>query len=784
MGKFGTGQAIRRTEDQRFLTGTGRYTDDISMEDQAFLYLIRSPYAHGRISHLDIDAARQAAGVLAVYTGADLKRAGVRDVPGANMPASSLSPARDALQQPPLARDRVRYVGEPVVAVIAESIAAAKDAEELVEFDVEEFDTSVTPQQSLRDGATRIHDHIEDNSYGHLEYGDRAATDAVFNGAARSISIEIINNRLAPTALEPRGSIANFDSSCNTMTVYQGCQGVHVLRERILKCVDLDGAALHVISPDVGGAFGLKFFLQCETVVAVYAARALGRPVRWMAERTESFLSDVHGRDHITQADLAMDEAGKFTAMRVRLTANIGAYCSQAGPLIPWFGACMTSGCYDIPSVYVDVENVITNTVPVDAYRGAGRPEAAYLIERLVDLAARKLGLPPDEIRRRNFVRPEQFPFRTATGRVYDSGEYERLMQAAMERADWAEFEQRRAQSAGTGKLRGIGLSCYVEICSAMGGEDTHVLFECDGRVTALVGTQASGQGHETSFAQMVAAGLGVEMTQIDIVQGDTVRVPTGEGTGGSRSMAIGGSSLFYSVQSLIESGRKMAAELLEAAVADIEFDAGEFRIAGTDRLASIREVAAASYDDTRRPTGVEPGLHSSERFTPEAGTFPNGCHICELEIDPQTGTIDILRYTIEYDVGTVINPLILEGQIVGGVAQGLGQALGEHAVYDPDGGQLLTATFTDYTMPRADWLPDVDFRYQEIASPRNPLGVKGAGEAGTVGAAPALVNAALDALSVRGIEHIDMPLTPLKVWQLLQDSWPLNKKAAPPGSR
>ena len=772
-GQFGTGQAIRRTEDQRFLTGSGRYTDDISLDGQLYLYLFRSPYAHGQITRLDVDEARRSAGVVAVYTGEDLKNAGVRDVSGAGIPASSLSPARPALQQPPLARDRIRYVGEPIVGVIAESIAAAKDATETIEFDVEEIEAMIAPARSLRVGARAIHDDVGSNSYGHMEYGDRAATQAVIDSATHRVSIEVVNNRLAPTAMEPRGCVASFDRSQNTMTVYQGCQGVHVLRDRIRKSIDLGDAKLHVISPDVGGAFGLKFFLQCETVVAVYAARELERPVRWMADRTESFLSDVHGRDHTTRAELAMDQDGKFTAIAVSLTANIGAYCGQAGPLIPWFGACMTTGCYDIPLCYVDVENVLTNTVPVDAYRGAGRPEAAYLIERLVDKAAKSLGLPPDELRRRNFIRSSQFPFRTATGRVYDSGEYERLMMAAMERADWAGFENRRAQSASKGKLRGIGMSSYVEICSAMGGEDTHVQFGEDGRVTVLMGTQASGQGHETSFGQMVAAALGLEIELIDVVQGDTERVPTGEGTGGSRSMAIGGSSLFHSVNGLIENGRKMAAEVLETAIADIEFADGIFRIAGTDRMASVGDIAMASFDDALRPDGVEPGLYSSERFTPEAGTFPNGCHICELEIDPETGVVNILRYTIEDDVGTVINPLILEGQIVGGVAQGLGQALCEHAVYDPDGGQLLTATFMDYTMPRADWVPDVDFRYQEIESPRNPLGVKGAGEAGTVGAAPALVNAALDALSVRGIEQIDMPLTPLSIWQLLQDNVP-----------
>jgi carbon-monoxide dehydrogenase large subunit len=648
-------------------------------------------------------------------------------------------------------------------------LAAARDAAELIEFDVDELDATVTPADAMQDSATQIHESVPGNSYGILEYGDRSETDRAFADAAQTVDIEVINNRLAPTAMEARACNISFDGS--ELTVYQGCQGVHVLRDRLLPSLDIEPENMHVICPDVGGAFGLKFFLQCETVVAAHAAMDTGRPVKWLADRNESFLSDLHGRDHVSQASFAMDESGKIQAMRVSITANLGAYCSQAGPIIPWFGACMTTGCYDIKHCYVDTRMVVTNTVPVDAYRGAGRPEAAYLIERLMDKAALQLGLSPDDIRRRNFIRPEQFPYETPTGRVYDSGEYEKLMDAGLARADWSNFESRRAESAARGLLRGIGMSYYVEICSAMGGEDTHVRFEENGRVTVLMGTQSSGQGHETSFAQMVAAGLGMEMEQIDIVQGDTKLVPTGEGTGGSRSMAIGGSSLYLSVEKVIENGRRMAAEILEAAIVDIEFDDGVFRIAGTDRTAKLAAVASASFDDSKRPDDVTAGLYSSERFTPEAGTFPNGCHVCELEIDPQTGVTEILRYTVEDDVGVVINPLILEGQIMGGVAQGLGQACGEHAVYDPDGGQLLTATFMDYPMPRADWIPDIDFRYQEIPSPRNPLGVKGAGEAGTVGAAPALVNAVLDALSVRDIRHIDMPVTPLKVWQLLQDN-------------
>ena len=769
MGKFGTGQAIRRKEDLRFITGSGRYTDDIEVSGLAHLYLLRSPYPHGVITSIDIDEAQTAPGVIAIYTAEDLTAAGIQDVVGSDMPASSVTEAKPALRQPPLARGRVRYVGEPVVAVLAESYAAAKDAAEQIFLDIDELDAVVTMPDALGDGAPVIHENVPGNSYGIREYGDRAATQSVFDSAAHVVDIDIVNNRLAPTAMEPRGCITQFDGK--TLTVHQGCQSVHVLRDRLAQSIDLDPADIHFISPDVGGAFGLKFFLQCETVVAAHAAMQSGRPVKWMADRTESFLADVHGRDHLTRGALALDSTGKIQAMRVTIQANLGAYCSQAGAAIPWFGACMTTGCYDIDTAYVDVEMVVTNTVPVDAYRGAGRPEAAYLVERLMDKAASALGLTPAEIRRRNFIRPEQFPYETQTGRAYDSGEYERLMNAAIERADWAAFEARREESASRGKLRGIGMSYYVEICSAMGGENTYVRFEQNGRVTILMGTQASGQGHETSFAQMVAAELGVDLETIDVIQGDSRLVPTGEGTGGSRSMAIGGSSLYKSIGSLIESGKIVAADLLEAATVDIEFDSGNYRIVGTDRTVSLNDIAAASWDDQKRPDGVEPGLYSSERFQPEAGTFPNGCHICELEVDPDTGVTDILRYVVEDDVGVVVNPLILEGQIMGGVAQGLGQACSEDAIYDPETGQLQTATFMDYTMPRADWVPDIEFRYQEVPSPRNPLGIKGAGEAGTVGAAPAYINALLDALSKKGVTHIDMPATPHRVWQALQNA-------------
>ncbi len=764
VGTFGTGQAIRRVEDIRFTQGAGTYTGDIALENTAHLYVFRSPFAHGKIESLEVDDARSAAGVLGVYTADDLTAAGIRDLPAGALPASSITPGRPGIGQPPLARDKVRYVGEPVAAIVATSVDAARDAAELIEFDVDDMEAVVTPRAAMADDAPQLHDDVAGNVIAVLERGDRTRTDEVFASAETVVELEVLNNRLAPTALEPRGCVADYDADSGRLTLRQGSQGVHTLRRYLVQVIDADD--YRVITPDVGGGFGLKMFLQCEPVLACHAAKTLGQPVSWMGERSESFLSDLHGRDHETRASLALDGEGRVLAMRATLDATTGAYCGQVGQIIPWFGASMSSGCYAIPTGYIRINMAMTNTVPVDAYRGAGRPEAAYLIERLMDKAAAATGLDRAEIRRRNFIRPEQFPFTTFSGASYDSGEYARLMDAALERADWSGFEARREGSAARGRLRGVGLAYYVEVCSGLGNEEPHVRFEENGRVTVLIGTQSTGQGHETSFAQMVSAGLGVDFDLIDVVQGDTHKVPSGFGTAGSRSMAIGGSALLRTVDTLIESGRSQAAEMFEAAPADIEFEAGEFRIVGTDRTLPIADVAAASYSAPAED--VPSGLNSSAEFTPEAGTFPNGCHVCEIEIDPDTGTYEILRYVVEDDVGTVINPLILEGQIMGGVAQGLGQACGEHAIYDPDSGQLMTASFMDYPMPKAEWIPDIEFNYQEVPSPRNPLGVKGAGEAGTVGAAPAFVSAILDALAPRGVTRIDMPVTAHKLWTIL----------------
>ena len=501
MGLFGTGQAVQRLEDQRFLTGNGRYTDDICLANQAYLYVFRSPYAHGDVARLDVSAAQAAPGVLAVLTGPQLLDAGVKDLPGSDFPASSLSEATPALRQQPLAREKIRYVGEPVAGVVACTYLQAKDAADLIELDVDELPAVVSAADAIRDGAPQVHDSVATNLLGTLEFGDRKETDKAFERASQFVTIDIVNNRLSPTAIEPRGCIADFDTGSGELTLHQGCQGVHTLRGHILNTFDIDQDKVHVVCPDVGGAFGLKFFLQCETVVAIAASMQLGRPVKWIGERSESFLADLHARDQVATASLAIDDSGQFLAMRTEVLSNTGAYCSQFGPLIAWWGAGMNTGCYDIPSAYVTISTALTHTVPTDAYRGAGRPEAAYIVERLVDKAAFELGLPPDEIRRRNFIRPEQFPYTAATGRVYDSGEYEKLQVSAMQRADWDGFANRRAASESRDRLRGIGLIYYTEICSAGGSESAELRFEENGRLTMLVGTQASGQGHETSYA-------------------------------------------------------------------------------------------------------------------------------------------------------------------------------------------------------------------------------------------------------------------------------------------
>ncbi|MEO0346436.1 MAG: xanthine dehydrogenase family protein molybdopterin-binding subunit [Pseudomonadota bacterium] len=760
------GESRTRTEDARLITGQGTYLDDVPLGNPACLRFLRSPVAAARIRRLDTQTAAAMPGVLAVFTIADLDAAGVGDVPASDVPATPWHAGHNAVGQPPLAREHVRYEGEPIVAVVAESRAIADAAIEAIELSLESTAAVASKTQALGDGAPLVHTDVPGNVLGVLGQGDSAATDAAFESAARVVTLDLINNRLAPCAIEPRGAAATYDAATGDYVLYQGCQGVHSLKGRVLQATPIEPERLRVVCPDVGGGFGLKMFLQCETLSVLHATRTTGRPVKWVADRRESFLSDLHGRDHETHAELALDDDGKFQALRVHIDSNVGAYQSQAGAMIAWIGAYMTTGCYTIPEAHARVRVIMTNTVPVDAYRGAGRPEAAYLIERLVDKAAREVGLTPDEIRRRNFIQPGDFPYRVPTGQVYDSGEYERQMDLALARSDWQGFAARRDASAERGRLRGIGLSYYVEICAGFGNEEVDLHFGTDGRLTVRVGTQSTGQGHETAYAQLAARELGIEVDAVRVLQGDTRLIRSGEGTGGSRTMAIGGSALIGACARLRDAARAQAAAMADVNAATVVFADGALDAGGT--ALSLADVAQASYDDATRAEAVAPGLAVTAEFEPKAGTFPNGCHICEVDIDPETGHVEILRYTVQDDFGNVINPLLLEGQVVGGVAQGLGQALMERALYSTEDGLLLSDSFMGYAMPSAEDMPNLDFAHSPVPSPRNPLGLKGAGEAGTIGAPPALVNAVVDALYESGVDHIDMPVSAAAVWHAL----------------
>lgn len=774
MGKFGMGQSIRRIEDQRFLTGTGQYTDDVNRPDQTWLAVLRSPHAHADVKSIDTSAAKSADGVLGVYVNEDLEAAGFTGMPFDSVPPGPDGQVPHVPDRPILAKDVVRYVGEPVAVVVAETMGQARDASELIEVEYDERPAVADMPSALADGAPQLFDGVKGNLLVHWSMGDKDATETAFAKADRVVTIDLINNRIAPTAIEPRGALAEYDSETNRYTLTTGSQGSHKLKQWITgkngkKAADIPVENLRVICPDVGGGFGMKNFLFNEPLAALFATKVIGRPVKWTGDRTESFLNDTHGRDQINHAELAVTNEGRFLAIRVSSMGNVGAYVSQFGAMIPTMAGCgMLCGCYDLEAAHVDVKVTMTNTTPVDAYRGAGRPESAYVVERLVDKTAREMGIPADEIRRRNFVKPEAFPYKTPLGMPYDSGEYAKLMDLALGRANWAGFEERRKESAANGKLRGLGMSYYIEACGGGPTEYARLSVDESGKVTVRSGSQNNGQGQETTFSQLTAEALGIEMDDIEVRMGDTDDIEQGMGTGGSRALSAGGSAVVTTAEALIENGKKVTANLLEAAEVDIEFADGTFRIAGTDRSASLADVAKASFDDSLRPDDVEPGLVTVVEQPPVAPTFPNGCHLCEIEIDQATGEIEFINYVIEDDIGVILNPLMLEGQILGGAGQGLGQALYEESVYD-ESGQLVNGSFMDYIMPRADNVPAFDFHYTEVPSPSNRLGAKGAGEAGTIGSTPAVANAVIDALSPLGVSDIEMPMTPLKIWQAIQ---------------
>ncbi|MDJ0947632.1 MAG: xanthine dehydrogenase family protein molybdopterin-binding subunit [Alphaproteobacteria bacterium] len=773
MGRFGVGQSVRRTEDPRLLTGRGRYTDDVSLPGQVFGFVLRAPMAHAEIRALDASAAEAAPGVLAVLTGEHCAADGLGNIP---CPVEMQNRDGSPIVKPPrpvLAQGRVRFVGDPVAFVVAETLDQARDAAELIAVDYEDLPAVTGTAEAAEPGAPQVWDQAPGNICLEFEAGDRGAADAGFAKAAHVARLTLINNRVAPAPLEPRAALGAYDPTAERYTLYTPSQGVHTIRSLLAgQVLKVAKDRLHVITGDVGGGFGLKIFLYPEQALVAWAARRVGRPVKWTADRSEGFLGDIHGRDHVTEAALALDGEGRFLALKVSTIANLGAYLSNYGPFIPSAaGIGMLCGSYTLPAVHAEVRGVFSNTCPLDAYRGAGRPEANYVIERIIDTAAHELGLSPAELRRRNFISPEAMPFTTALDLTYDSGAFERNMEDALRAADWDGFEARRQEARRNGRLRGIGMSSYIEVCGGMPNEKATVRFKDDRTVELLIGSQSNGQGHETAYAQLLADRLGVDIDRIHVVQGDSDAIDYGSGTGGSRAVSVGGSAVHRASEQIIDQGREIAAHMLEAAPADIEFGEGRFTIAGTDRTLTIDEVAAAAGDPAKLPDGMEPGLEGAVLHDPAGNTFPNGCHVCELEIDPETGETTIQNYVVVDDFGVVINPMLLEGQVHGGVAQGVGQALMELCVYEAESGQLLTGSFMDYCMPRADDLPKIDFAYNEVPCANNPLGVKGSGEAGAIGAPPAVINAVVDALSPMGIKTIDMPATPARVWQAIQNA-------------
>ena len=788
MGFEGIGASVRRKEDLRFLSGRGHYTDDMNRPGQLYAYIRRSDRPHARLLGIDSAAAKASPGVVAVYTGADLAADGVGGVPcGWQIHNKDGSPMAEPAH-PVLAIGKVRHVGDPVAVVIAATRQQAKDAAEKLAIDYQDLPGTAGLREALAPGATRVHDEVAGNICYDWHIGDKAMVDAAFAGAAKVVKLELENNRLIPNAMEPRAAVGDFDSMSGDYTLITTSQNPHVIRLLMGAFVlHIPENHLRVIAPDVGGGFGSKIYHYAEEAIVTWAAGKLKRPVKWTAERSESFMSDAHGRDHLSTAELALDKDGHFLGLRVATLANMGAYLSTFAPCVPtYLYATLLAGVYKTPAIYAEVKAVFTNSVPVDAYRGAGRPEATFLLERLVDVAARETGIDRIEIRRRNFIPNDAFPYQTPVALQYDSGDYTATLNAALKAADFAGFESRRAAAKARGKLRGIGLSTYLEACgiapsAVVGSLGARAgLYECanirvhpTGSVTVFTGSHSHGQGHETTFAQLVHEQLGVPMDQIEVVHGDTSRIPFGMGTYGSRSLAVGGSAMVKAMDKIIAKGRKIAAHLMEAAVEDVEFKSGTFTVAGTDKSKTLTDISLTAYVPHNYPIEeLEPGLEETAFYDPKNFTYPGGCHIAEIEIDPETGVTTVINFTAVDDVGRVINPMIVEGQVQGGVAQGIGQALLEHAVYD-SAGQLLSGSMMDYTMPRADNLPNITVGTESTLCTHNPLGVKGCGEVGAIGSPPAVMNAVVDALRDYDVRHIDMPATAPKIWSIIQAGRP-----------
>jgi carbon-monoxide dehydrogenase large subunit len=754
--KFGFGQALTRKEDDALLRGAGRYVADVAPDKVLHAVVLRSPHAHARFGIQDIERVRAMKGVKLVLTGADVAELGPLPTPGVLPDVATFVP-----HYPILARDVVRHVGDAIAFVVADTLELAKEA---IAVDWQPLPHVIGALAALAPGAPKVWPQRPDNLAFETEAGDARATQQAFALAAKTVELTVVNQRLVTNYLDTRGVIAEYDGKRTTLTL--GSQGSHIIRDIICGAVlkrPLD--TMRVVTPDVGGGFGTKLFPFREYALAALAAEKLRRPVKWISDRSEHFLADSHGRDNISTARLALDDKCKFLALELDIVADMGAYLHCYAPYIPWLGVGMATGAYDIPAAHVRLRAPFTNTVPVDAYRGAGRPEASYLIERAVDTAARDLGMAPDALRRKNLIKLKALPYTTPTGKVYDSGDFAGGMARAQEIADWDGFNKRATQSKRAGKLRGIGLATYIEACGSNGPETANVRLDRDGGVTVLIGSQSTGQGHATSYAQLVAERLDLPPERVRVVQGDTDQIATGAGTGGSSSIPVGGVSVDRASKTLAEQLKQLAADVLEAAAGDMEIVNGTIRVAGTDRVISFADLAA-------RPEATPEKLRASNEFATDKPTFPNGTHIAEVEIDPDTGVTTIMRYVVVDDFGATLNPLLLAGQVHGGAVQGIGQALMEDTVFDAGSGQLLSASLMDYALPRALDAPDFVFETRNVPCKTNPLGVKGAGEAGAIGSCPALMNAILDALwRAYRIRHIDMPATPQRVWAAIEQA-------------
>ena len=780
----GIGASVRRKEDKKFITGKGRYTDDINRNGQLYAYFIRSDVAHANIKNINVNAAAKCEGVVAVYTGEDIAADGIGGPICGWTPTNRDGSAPKEPPHPLLAVGKVRYVGDHIAVVIAESLEAAQAASEKIVIDLDNLPAVVDPATAI--GNTQIHDEMDDNVYFDWELGDETATADALGGADKVIELTVTNNRVIPNAIEPRAAVAEYDEVEDRYTLYTSSQNPHLTRLVMAAfMMQIPESKLHVVAPDVGGGFGSKIYIYPEEAVCTWAAKKLRKPVKWTADRTQAFLGDAHGRDHVNKVKLGLDKNNKIVGLRVDTIANLGAYLSAFAMVTPtYLHGTLLSGCYDIPAIYTNVKGVCTTTVNVDAYRGAGRPEATYLLERTMDYAARQIGMDPAEFRRINFIPKDAFPYQTAVALQYDIGDYEAPLDKAMEMINYAGFERRRAEAANRGKYRGIGLSSYIEACGiapsavvgALGGrvglyESAVVRVDPTGTISVFTGTHSHGQGHATTFAQIVADKLGVPLDSIDIVHGDTDRIPFGMGTYGSRSLAVGGTAISKAVDKVIEKGKIIAAHMMEASETDLEFKDGKFTVAGTDKEKSFGEIALSAYVPHNFPHDrLEPGLEETAFYDPLNFTYPAGTHICEVEIDPATGVVDIVDWAACDDFGNLINPMIVEGQVHGGIAQGVGQALLENAHYNEDG-QLLTASYMDYCMPRADNLPSLKIDYTVTACTHNDLGVKGCGEAGAIASPPAVINAIVDALSVVGVTDMSMPATTEKIWRAINDA-------------